>query len=60
MYEIFKAWQQQFEKLNNNEITVDEYNAWRYKYPELDTTVRRVKVPSKELSDYLVKKLEKQ
>jgi len=41
MYEIFKAWQQQAERLNNDEITIDEYNTWRYKYPELDTTVRR-------------------
>ena len=57
MYEIFKAWQQQAEKLNNDEITVDEYNTWRYKYPELDTTVRRAKVPSKELSDYLIEKM---
>jgi len=56
MYEIFKAWQQQVEKLNNDEITVDEYNAWRYKYPELDTTVRRAKIPSQGLSDYLVEK----
>ena len=59
MYELFKAWQQQAEKLNNGEITVDEYNAWRYKYPELDTTKRWAKVPSQELSDYIVKNLPK-
>jgi len=57
MYEIFKAWQQQAEKLDDGEISMDEYNAWRYKYPELDTTVRRVKIPSQELSDYLIEKM---
>ena len=31
----------------------------RYKYPELDTYQKRAKVPSQELSDYLVKELTK-
>ena len=34
-------------------------NEWRYKYPELDTYQKRAKVPSQELSDYLVKELTK-
>ena len=59
MYELFKAWQQEAEKLSNDKITVDEYNTWRYKYPEFDTVGRWAKVPSKELSDYLVKEWQK-
>ena len=36
-----------------------EYDEWRYKYPELNTYQKRAKVPSQELSDYLVKELTK-
>ena len=37
----------------------EEYDEWRYKYPELDTYQKRAKVPSLELSDYLLKELTK-
>ena len=43
----------------NREISKDEYDEWRYKYPELDTYQKRAKIPSQELSDYLVKELTK-
>jgi len=33
MFDIFLAWQQEAEKLKNDEITEDEYNTWRYNYP---------------------------
>ena len=46
-------------KLENGEISKEEYDEWRYKYPELDTYQKRAKVPSQELSDYLVKELTK-
>ena len=45
--------------LFNGEISKEEYDEWRYKYPELDTYQKRAKVPSQELSDYLVKELTK-
>jgi hypothetical protein len=35
-------------------ITQDEYDRWRYRYPEFDTTQRWVKVPSQALSDMLI------
>lgn len=41
-------------KLKAGEITKEEYDRWRYHYPEFDTTQRWVKVPSQELSDMLV------
>ena len=57
--EMFRAWMEQADKLENGEISKEEYDEWRYKYPELDTYQKRAKVPSQELSDYLVKELTK-
>ena len=34
MFDIFSAWQEQAEKLKNGEITKEEYDNWRYNYPE--------------------------
>ena len=48
------AWKEQADKLSSGEISKDEYDNWRYHYPEFDTTQRWVKVPSQELSDALV------
>jgi hypothetical protein len=59
MFEMFSAWQKEAEKKRNDEITQKDYDKWRYNYPKLDTTGRWVKVPSEELSDYLVKELGK-
>ena len=57
--EMLRAWMAQADKLKNGEISKEEYDEWRYKYPELDTYQKRAKVPSQELSDYLVKELTK-
>jgi transcriptional regulator with XRE-family HTH domain len=59
MWNLFNAWQQERGKLTNGEITKEEYDQWRYQYPTHDTTQVWGKVPSKELSDYLVKRLGK-
>ena len=59
MFDMFHAWQQQSAKLENGEISREEYDEWRYKYPELDTYQKRAKIPSQELRDYLVKELTK-
>ena len=52
MFDMFHAWQQQSAKLENGEISKDEYDEWRYKYPELDTYQKRAKIPSQELSNF--------
>ena len=57
--EMLRAWMEQADKVENGEISKEEYDEWRYKYPELDTYQKRAKVPSQELSDYLVKELTK-
>jgi len=59
MFDMFHAWQKEAEKLRNGQITREEYNQWRYNYPKLDTSGHWAKVPSQELSDYLVKNLHK-
>ena len=56
-YELLKmlhAWKEQVDKLSAEEISRDEYDKWRYHYPEFDTTQIWAKVPSQELSDALV------
>ena len=56
-YELLKmlhAWKEQSDKYVSNEISREQYDNWRYHYPEFDTTQRWAKVPSQELSDMLV------
>jgi transcriptional regulator with XRE-family HTH domain len=36
MFKMLNAWQQEAEKLKNGEITKEEYDAWRYTYPEME------------------------
>lgn len=57
--EMLRAWMEQADKLENGEISKEEYNEWRYKYPALDTYQKRVKMPSQELSNYFVQELSK-
>ena len=53
LLEMFQAWRTVAAKEEAGEITSEEYDEWRYKYPELDTSQRWAKVPSQELSDLL-------
>ena len=36
MFDIFNAWRKESDKLKNGEITVEEYNDWRYNYPRIE------------------------
>ena len=54
MLEMLSAWAEQAKKLEAGEITREDYDRSRYNYPKYDTTRKWVKVPSKELSDFLV------
>ena len=47
------------EKYHDGEISRDEYDKWRYYYPEHDDTQITAKVPSQELSDAMVKAFKK-
>ena len=35
MFDVFSSWHAESEKLRNGEITKEEYDAWRYKYPDI-------------------------
>ena len=37
MLDLFSAWQRESEKLGNDEITKDGYDAWRYNYPRTES-----------------------
>jgi len=54
MLQMFTVWQEQSAKLEAGEISKEEYDQWRYKYPELNTTQIRTSVTSEELSNYIV------
>ena len=56
-YELLKmlhAWKEQADKLHAEAISKEEYDNWRYYYPQFDTTQRWAKVPSQELNDALL------
>lgn len=58
MFDMFHAWQEQAARLEQGEITEEEYDQWRYKYPELDTSKQwRKVIPSQELSDLILQNL---
>lgn len=54
MDKMLRAWLAEAKKLESGEITKEEYDEWRYKYPEFDTHQRWAKVPSQEVSDILL------
>ena len=51
LHEMLCAWRQAAAMLKSGEITQEEYDRWRYRSPEFDTTQRWVKVPSQGLFD---------
>ena len=53
MLEPFIAWQHIRAKLDSGEISQEEYDRWRYKYPAFDTDQKWAKVPSQEFMDFL-------
>ena len=55
--ELVCAWAAAAEKYRAGEISRDEYDKWRYYYPQYDDTQITAKVQSQELSDALVKAL---
>ena len=55
--ELVCAWAAVAEKYHAGEISRDEYDKWRYYYPQYDDTQITAKVPSQELNDAMVKAL---
>ena len=57
LHQMLCAWQQAAAMLEAGEITQEQYDIWRYHYPEFDATQKRAKVMSQGLSDLLLKDL---
>lgn len=55
LYKMLYTWLDIAKQFKDGSISKDDYDKWRYSYPEFDTTQRWVKVPSQGLSDMLVK-----
>ena len=55
--QMVSAWASAAEKYRAGEISKDDYDKWRYNYPQYDDTQIWGKVPSQELSGALVKAL---
>ena len=47
---ILIAWREQAAKLEAGEITREDYDRWRYHYPEFDKAQNYVKVPPQDLA----------
>jgi len=54
LHKMLCAWQQAAYMLEKGTITEEEYNRWRYHYPEYDKSQVWAKIPSQGLSDMLV------
>lgn len=52
--DMLRAWMKQSTLLENGEISKEEYDEWRYKYPELDNSPHWAKIPSQAVSDMLL------
>ena len=58
LFDMFISWQKEAAKLEAGEITKEEYERWRYRYPEFDNKSGGVKVvPSQGFSDLLMEAL---
>ncbi|MCD7748611.1 MAG: helix-turn-helix domain-containing protein [Oscillospiraceae bacterium] len=52
------AWREQATKLEVGEITKEDYDRWRYRYPELDTSRILANAPPQGLSDIFMDNLQ--
>ena len=55
--ELVCAWAAVAEKYLVGEINRDDYDKWRYYYPQYDDTQITARVPSQELSDAMINAL---
>ena len=58
-YEMFCSRQQAAVMLEAGEISKEDYDKWRYHYPEFDGTQKRTKVMSQVLGDMIADTLQK-
>ena len=53
LHEMLWTWREQAAKLEAGEISQEEYDRWRYHYPEFDATQKWVKTPSLDIGNSL-------
>ena len=53
--EMIDAWAAIAEEYRSGKISKEEYDVWRYNYPQHDATQITAKIPSQEMSDALLK-----
>ncbi len=53
-HKMLCTWRQAAARVESGEISKEQYDRWRYHYPEYDATQHWEKVPSQALSDMLV------
>ena len=58
LHEMLCSWQQAAAMLEAGEISKEDYDKWRYHYPEFDATQKWAKVMSQRLSDTLLTQME--
>ena len=56
LQEMLCSWQQAAAMLEAGEISKEDYDKWRYHYPEFDSTQKTLKITSQKLSDSLIAK----
>lgn len=54
LHEMLCSWQQAAAMLEAGDISKEDYDKWRYHYPEFDKTPKTVKLPPEGLSDILL------
>ena len=55
LFKMLTAWAEQAEKYRSGEINREDYDKWRYYYPEFDATQKQAKIMSQGLSDLLIR-----
>jgi len=59
LHRMLTSWQEQAIRLKKGEITQEEYDHWRYHFPQTDTHQIRANVPSMEIGDLFTSKPDK-
>lgn len=55
LFHMLLEWYEQADRLKHEEITKEEYDQWRYRYPELSTSHQWGRVPSNRINNFMTK-----
>ncbi|MDO4961878.1 MAG: helix-turn-helix transcriptional regulator [Eubacteriales bacterium] len=60
LHEMICDWHAMYARVESGEITKEQYDEWRYKYPRLDTSHKWADVMPEELSDALIRSMKRE